>query len=160
MEEIKRAGLICEGAEREGCAGRLVFVASDSLGFFADLVVDGGFFERPKAELTPLGYGHFLHESMFHRGFGLEFAVDLGQKFQKTLLGFALEDNAFGEHAVSCGIARGVSLALGRDGPAGIGPVGTGGLDLTFSSHAILLLHGEWRIVAKFGSISLISGEL
>jgi hypothetical protein len=77
---------------------------------------------------------------MFHRGFGLEFAIDLGQKFQKTLLGFPLEDNAFGEHAVSCGIARGVSLALGRDGPAGFGSVGTGSLGLTFSSHFDLVI--------------------
>jgi hypothetical protein len=61
VEEVERAGLVCEGTEREGCAGRHVFVAPDSFGLFADLVVDGGFFEGPKAELTPLGYGHFLH---------------------------------------------------------------------------------------------------
>jgi hypothetical protein len=160
VKEVQRAGLVCEGAEREGCAGRLVFVAPNSLGLFADLVVDGGFFQCPKAELTPLGYGHFLYEGMFHGGLGLEFAVDLGQKFQKTLLGFALQDNTFGEQAVSCGIARGIPLAFGRDRPAGFGSVGTGGLDLTFSSHFDLVIARDAGISADFGGDLLISEEI
>ena len=43
---------------------QVAFLAPDSLCLFADLVVDGGFFQGTQAELTPVGYGHFLHQSM------------------------------------------------------------------------------------------------
>jgi hypothetical protein len=117
VEQVERAGIVAEGLEGEGCEGGVVFSASDGSGLFADLVFHGCFLHAPEAELAPLGRGHLLHEKVFHRGFGLELVFEVG------------------EEAMLQGVAARVSLAFGRDGPAGFGSVGTGGLDLTFSSH-------------------------
>ncbi len=149
-EEVERAGVAAEGLEGEGCAGRVVFAASDGIGLLADLVFHGGLFHAPEAELPPAGHGHFFDQSVFDRGFGLEFLVDVGDDFEEALFEFAFQDYGFGEETVFDGVGGGVAFAFGRDGPAGFGSVDTGGLDLTFGSHFRFCYRmgdgGCWRI--------------
>jgi hypothetical protein len=91
---------------------------------------------------------------------GWSFLFQFGEDLEEAVAGFGFEDDGFGEQVVFDRVAGRVIFALGRDRSAGPGSVGTGGLGLTFGTHAILLLHGERRILAKFGSILLISGQI
>jgi hypothetical protein len=110
--------------------------------------------------LSPAGYGHLLDEGVFDGGFGLEFVFHFGEDFEEAVATLGFEDDGFGEEAVFYGVARGVALALGRDGSAGPGCVDTGGLDLTFSSHCDLVIAWGEEDLAEFGGILLISWEI
>ncbi len=79
---------------------------------------------------------------------------------RKALFEFAFQDDGIGEETVFQGVAAGVALALGRDGPAGFGSVGTGGFDLTFSSHFDFVIACEMRDLAEFRGDLLITGEI
>jgi hypothetical protein len=158
-EQVKGTG-IAERAEGQGCSGRVVFAASDGTGLIADLMVHGGLFHAPEAELTPAGDGHLFDEGAFDRAFRLKLLFQIGEDLEEALFEFAFQDDGFGEQAVFDGVAGGVVFALGRDGSAGPGSVSTGGLDLTFGAHCDFVI--AWRTAdpAKLGSILLISREI
>ena len=126
---------LAKRAKGHRSSGWDVFDARRRFSLLADLLVHGGFFHAPQAELSPAGYSHLLDEGVFDGGFGLELVLYFGEDFEEAVATLGFEHDGFGEHAVLYGVAGGVAFALGRDGSAGPGSVGTGGLDLTFSSH-------------------------
>ncbi len=149
-EEVERAGVATERLEGQGCAGGVVFAASDAIGLLADLVFHGGLFHAPEAELAPAGHRHFFDQGVFDRGFRLKFILDIVEHFVEALFEFALQDDRVGKEAVFDGVRGGVAFAFGRDGPAGSGSVGTGSLDLTFGSHFDFVIAWVVGILAQF----------
>ena len=127
-QKVKRAGIVGEIAERDGCLSGCIVRRADlrAEGHAVHFVGEAGFLQTPDAHLTPAGDDHGLHEGKFDFGFGLEFFVECLEEAGEALDGFAFEHDRIGENAVADGVLGGNRFAFGRfraGGFGGIGPI-------------------------------------
>ncbi|HTA41083.1 MAG TPA: hypothetical protein VK789_01475 [Bryobacteraceae bacterium] len=135
VEEFERMRIVAEGTKGEGRDGGGVFGRFRSAGLTADLVIRGGLFHAPNAQLAPADDGHVLDERGFDGYPGLEFFVESGQQLSETLDGFSFENDCAGEQAVNYGVTGRGWFAFGSFGAVGFGSVAAGCMDLTFGTH-------------------------
>ena len=93
-----------EGEDGEHGSGGGVLLEG-GFGLAALFVDDDGGFQGPEAAETPEGVDHSFDEGHFVGGFGEEFGDEGTEEFEKTLAGFAGEEDGGGEEAVVGGIA-------------------------------------------------------
>ncbi len=144
IDQFEGAGVVAEGAEGERATGggvfhrtvRVVFCCDAGFSPDAHLVFHVGLFDAPDPHLAPTGDGHVFDEGDFDGCLRLKFGVQIGDERVEAFLGFAFQNDGAGEDAMERGIAGGGEFALGCDRTARLGAVSTGGLFLTFSTHA------------------------
>lgn len=100
----------------------------DGLGGHFAVEVD--LLDGPGAALAPEGDGHFLDADVFGAGLGVEVTGEVGEEFVEGGLGFAVDDDGGGEHAVfGLGFGGGLGaflVAFWGGGAVGLGSVGAG----------------------------------
>jgi hypothetical protein len=84
-DKVERAGVAAKGLESQGGAGGVAFTPSDEIDLLADLVLHGGLFHAPEAELAPAGDRHLFDQRVFGRGFRLELLVNFGEDFEEAV---------------------------------------------------------------------------
>ncbi len=117
-----------EGEDGEGgVAGWFAGGRGMGLGLGAHFVGEVGRLDGLVAALAPGGEGEVIDEVALAGGGGLEFFVVGTEKFEEAGLGFAIEEESFGEVTVFQGVSGGLGLAArgpGAGGFSGIGLVG------------------------------------
>jgi len=137
-EEAEGVGGV--GKRFPGVGGASGFVDADVFLFELGLeaghfVVEEGGFKGPGAVLTPFAGDDLFDEVRFGRAYGLVLVEVGGTKGLEFDLTFVVEDDGFGEHAVSGGVLGSALFTLGGFGTFGFGAVLAGGLDLLFGGH-------------------------
>ncbi len=135
-KEFGRAGAGVSAAEGEE---DLHGFATEAGVLQSDVAVEGDLLGSPDAHLAPAGGGHGLDEQKLGLGGWLVFGVELGEERAEAVFVFAVEDYGFGEESVTVGVAGGVFLAFRGGGASGAGSVGSGGLELFFGGHILVL---------------------